>query len=275
VSETPIRPSLVVLFAARRELDLSALGAALASFSPLLAEATIEMTVGAPVASVRFGQHEVRVRAVDEPLPEALAEPCIQLAHYDEQAKDEARRHGCFVVCEHAPGPLFVVAEARAVALVAAAVARLGGVAIANLAAKTSVPAAMFAEVTGDMVEFVEALPLLILSLGFAKYTVAGREGVWMRTHGGAAMGLPDLARLAPSHLEGQRTFALFNATLVYLVESRAAMAPGDVAQLADGSIVRFRAPSPIESFLEGEGTILVVEELGPGEVVAPRGAEG
>ncbi len=254
---------LYVLFGEPRELDLRALAANLASFAPALAHAVIELRPEAGVAAVRFGDHELTVRASSDPLSEWLLEPAVQLAHYDPADKARARGHRCYVLVEHAPSSLHPMASARAAALVAAAIATLGGEFVVNVGARTSVPAGIFEHPPEiDMVTHIETLPPLVLFMGLGKYVVEGREGIWMRTHGGPLLGTPDFARLAASHAEGLATFTLFNHAIAYALEAAVPLAPGDVMQGDDGAFLRLRALAGDDPVLGGDGPMLVVEEV-------------
>lgn len=83
-----------------------------------------------------------------------------------------------------------------------------------------------------------------------------------MRTHGAAAFGLPDLARLATGHEEGLATFGAMTEVFVHMIESGTTLAVGDVVQLPDGSLAQLRSPrgEEEESFLAGDGPVLVLE---------------
>lgn len=274
------RAALALLFDGSFVLDAETVRGLVAAFDAEMAEATVELLGEGPEGPsafvVRFGDHAVRVRGVEGPLPEPLLEPCIQLAHYDAELKDRARGHRAILVCEHlGPSDPPLVAHV-AVAAVAGALAELGAVAIVNFTARTSVPAALLRKATARMIERLGALPPPLLYAGFAKYVVEGVEGVWMRTHGAFALGLPNLAHHARGHEEGQATFSLFSDMMLYLLESRAEMAPGDVARIGEDRFTVLRAPRPDEAFLLDEGPALVVEVLDERELSllgAPAGS--
>lgn len=263
-----------LLFDAPVELDLAHLAARLAEFDPALVDAVIELDLETRIARVAFGAFEMWFRAVGDPMPEAALEPAVQLAHLDPDEKAAARAHRCFVILEHAPPtdrsprPLD---RYRALAIVAAAFAGLGARFIVNLEARTVVPAAALIAPPTEVIQLVERLSPLLFYMGFAKYEVAlpperegdpvRREGVWMRTHGAAAFGLPDLARLASGHEEGLATFGAMSEMFVHMIESGAALAVGDVVQLPEGALAILRPPHRDEAFVAvDDGPVLVLE---------------
>lgn len=278
-------PRLHLLFDERVEIDLARVGALLASFDPALEAAVITMDLESRIAEAAFGDFVVRFRAVGEPIPEAALDASLQLAHLDPDEKAAARSHTCFLVMEHA----LVEGEAaaqfrrkldqfRAVAIVAAAFSRLGARFVVNLDARTALPAGAFDARPADVIPLIEALSPLLLFMGFAKYELAlppdlpnlghRHAGVWMRTHGGAQFGLPDLARLAQGHEEGAATFRAMTEMIVHMIESRTVFSLGDVVQLPDGALAVFRAPVESEAFLldaqvdGGEHPLLILEPV-------------
>ncbi len=212
---------------------------------------------------LRVSGHTVLVCVVDEPLLEAVVEPCIQLAHYDDDDKDRARAHRA-VVSIHYVGtcdPPFVAQVV--LAAIGGAIAVSGAIAVVNQRARTSVPVGLIAKSQERMIEALLALPPLLIHSGFAKYVVEGTKGVWMRTHGNAAAEMSDFAYHAESHEEGQAIFTLFSDMMLYLRSSRVAMAPGDVAQIGEDLFTFLRAPTADEAFVDqDDGPVLVVELL-------------
>jgi hypothetical protein len=194
---------------------------------------------------------------------EAVVEPCIQLAHYDHDDKDRARAHRAVVSIDYVGTcePPFVAQVV--LTAIGGAIATSGAIAVVNQRARTSVPAGLLAKSQERMIEVLSALPPLLIHSGFAKYSVEGTEGVWMRTHGNAAVGMSDFAHHAPSHEEGQAIFTLFSDMMLYLRSSRVTMAPGDVAQIGEDQFTFLRAPTADEAFLDqDDGPVLVVELL-------------
>ncbi|MFO0617895.1 MAG: hypothetical protein U0414_35220 [Polyangiaceae bacterium] len=266
---------LHLLFDRRVEIDLARLAAILAEFDPALEAAKIEMDLETRIADATFGDFHMRFRAVGEAIPELVLEPALQLAHLDPEEKAAARAHTCFVVIEHVPVEGLVprtLDQFRAVAILAAAFARLGATFLVHLDARTVLPAGAFMAAPADVIPLIEGLSPLLLFMGFAKYELAlppdlpnlglRHAGVWMRTHGGVNFGVPDLARLTDGHEEGLATFRAMTEMVVHMIESRAVFSIGDVVQLPDGALGVFRAPKEDEAFLEGEHPVLVLDPL-------------
>jgi hypothetical protein len=263
--------ALTLLLSETPPLDADGVRELVSSFDEALGDTSVDVAqdpAGRACLAVRFGRHEVYLRGVDGPIPEPLVEPCIQLAHYDADDKETARAHRAALFCEHAPteDPLsgFV-----AVAAVAGALAPIGASTVVNLGARTSVPAALLAKDRPEMLEHLRRLPPPLLYAGFAKYVVEGVPGVWMRTHGAPVLGLPNLARHARGHEQGSETFALFSDVMLYLLETRVEMAPGDVAQVGEDRFTLVRGPRPDEDFLIDEGEALVIDVLDEKELAA------
>jgi len=94
-------------------------------------------------------------------------------------------------------------------------------------------------------------------------------QGVWMRTYGSDAFGLPDFAALATGHHEGQRYMDIFNNVLGYLIQSGAQMEAGHTMQIGETEFMRLREPAEAEYYLQGPGPVLVAEIIAASEVVS------
>jgi hypothetical protein len=91
---------------------------------------------------------------------------------------------------------------------------------------------------------------------------VEGEPGVWMRTHGNHAFGLPDLAFRADGHHRTGAVLTLFRGVTAHLRESGRTLAAGDVLGLGDGLFFRTRERTGDEWFLENPGPLLVAETI-------------
>jgi hypothetical protein len=156
-----------------------------------------------------------------------------------------------------------------ALAAAAAALARFGAVAVLNEAARTSVPATDLLpheEDEGDTVGALRRFPLPYLYAGFVKMEVEGEPGVWMRTRGCQAFGLPDLAIRAAGHPQTGAVFGLFRGLLGDLRASGRRLDPGDTLALGDGMYFRTRPPADDEWYLDSPGRLVVLEPVPEGE---------
>ena len=258
-------PCFYVLFSRRTDVSPETLETALRDYDDDFADARVEVasvTVEGVALSVRAAGHTVRLDFVPEPAPEPLIEPCIQLAHYDLSRKEMARNHRNHATLEYVGNCNPPLVAHVVLAAMAGVLASSPEVIVANPRARTSVPAELFAKTQPHMVPFLANLPPLFLYAGFAKYEVDGREGIWMRTHGNDALALPDLARHASGHHDGEATFAMFCDTMRHLLEGGGSMSPGDVARIGEGLFTRVRLPSDSESFLAQPSPLLVVDVL-------------
>jgi hypothetical protein len=279
-------PSLAMLFPAAPDLNADALTLALRAYHPDLAAATAEVmpvpelpptadgeASAAVIGLVGWGRHVVKVVGFVTPMPVKAVERCVQPAHYDPALKEEAYQHKTHALLFYAGYETDVLERFVALAAVGAALARLGAIVVLNEAARTSVPAAVllpFEEDNGDVLAALRTLPLPFLYAGFVKLEIEDEPGVWMRTYGCEAFGLPDLAIRAEGHHEGTATFNLFANLLAYLRESGETFSPGDTMAVGEGMFLRLRTRNDAEWFLAGERPVLVAERITPEEANTP-----
>jgi hypothetical protein len=271
-AESPL--SLQVLFAGGLKLSADAVTQALRSYHPSLAKARCEIEPGLNKDGKVFGlagwgKHVVKLVGFDLPMPAEAVEACVGPSHYPQELKQQARAHRGHLLLFYAGHEAEPLEQYVALAAVAGALTRLGALVVLNEAAHTSFPAKALSGsgVQGDILEMLRSLPLPVLYCGFVKYNVEGVDGVWMRTYGAHLLGLPDFAALAAGHHEGEKYFELFNNLLNYLRNSGATMAAGHTMQVGPDTYLRARAPAKGEYFLKSEGELLVVEEIGAGEI--------
>lgn len=223
---------------------------------------------GTVFGMIGWGKHVVRCVGFNHPMPEDVVEACIAPSHYHEEIKQNARTHKAHVILYYAgydPSPL---EQYVALAATAGVFAQLGAIVVLNESGHTSFPAAALSGSSdGDVMELLHELPLPFLYCGFVKHEVEGIPGVWMRTYGAPQLGLPDFAAHAEGHHEGMRYFHMFDSVLRYLLESGAELEAGHTMQIGNEEYLRFREPNEAESFLEGDGEILVAEVIGADEI--------
>jgi hypothetical protein len=221
------------------------------------------------VGLARFDQHTVELVGIGCPMPQAVVELCVQPAHYKQDLKAAARAHRSHALLYYEGRESDPLDQYVALAVVGGVLAEHGAIVVLNESAHTSFPANALAAQGGgeDMLELLRTLPLLILYCGFVKYDQEGVPKVWMRSFGNHLFGLPDLAYLAEGHHQGQWVFDLFCNVLAYLRNTGARLAPRHTSQVGDNIFVRFRSPRKEESFLDSEGEMLVLEQIGAGEV--------
>lgn len=209
-----------------------------------------------------WGPHIVRLIGFDAPMPSAAVESCVAPAHYPQDLKARARAHQSHVLLYYVGNETAALEHYVALATVAGALAKLGGMVVLNESAHTSFPLAALAPEPGgdDILELLRTLPLCILYCGFVKHDVEGVPGVWMRTYGCPMLGLPDLAAHADGHHEGERYFGMFENVLGYLRQSEARLSAGHTMQIGQDEYLRARYPAPEESFLQSQGELLILE---------------
>ena len=270
--ESPL--SLQVLFADGLTLSSEAVTKALRSYHPSMAKARCEIEPGLNQEGNVFGlagwgKHVVKLVGFDLPMPAEAVEACVGPSHYGPELKQQARAHRGHLLLFYAGHEDDALEQYVALAAVAGALARLGALVVLNESARTSFPAQALSGSggRGDVLEMLRSLPLPVLYCGFVKYDVEGVEGVWMRTYGAHLLGLPDFAALAAGHHEGEKYFELFTNLLNYLRNSGATLGAGHTMQVGPETYLRARAPAEGEYFLESEGELLVVEEIGADQI--------
>lgn len=266
--------SLQVVFSAPLALKADALTAALRAYHPDMRQARAEIEPDMPelLAMVGWGKHIVRLVGFNAPYPQASIEACVAPAHYPAEVKAQVRAHVSNVLLYYAGFEEDVLEQYVALAAVAGALTDFNGVAVLNEHAHTSLPAGVFTrESMGDeSLDLLRSLPLTMLYCGFVKYEVEGTQGVWMRTYGGDAFGLPDFAALADGHHQGEQYSGMFNNIMAYLLESGAELAAGHTMQIGETSYMKLREPLESEYFLHGPGTVLVAEIIDGSQINQP-----
>jgi hypothetical protein len=276
--ERPLK-SLQVLFPRRLgQLGLTSerLTRTLRTYHPWLAEARCEIenehaAPDAPFGLAGWDAHVVKLVGMSSPLPPELTLRCVRPAHYLADIKTKALAHKAHIELYYAGYARSPLEQYVALSVVAGALATRGADVVLNENARTSLPAEVLAAAhfSGDRLGLLRALPIPTLYVGFVKYDVAGTKGVWMRTHGGHLMGLPDLAYLAKGHHQGELVFDLFSCVLHYLLTSGAELGAGHTMQIGSDLFLKARTPGEREQFLESDGELFVLETISALEINA------
>ena len=275
VSDPPF--GLQVLFAGGLALEAAGVAEAVRGHHPTMAESVVELVPaagesaakqlsgGGPAASVlglvSWGPHVVKLVACDAPMPYGPLETCVVPARLPPDLKQEALRHGSHALLYYAGFEPDPIEKYVALAAVAAAVSRFGGLVILNEDARAAVPAFdLIPEEDEDILGTLRGLPIPYLWGGFVKLDVGDPDRPWARTFANARLGLPDLAYHLSSHAETGRVFQLFAGMLGYLKQMREEFTAGDTIDLGDGPKLRLRLPTELEWYLDSDGPMLVVE---------------
>ncbi len=267
--------SLQVLFAAPLAIDEAALTAALRAYHPSMETARAEIAADMPefLGLAGWDRHVVRLVGFDAPYPKDALEACVAPAHYPATVKDEVRGHASHIILYYAGFETDPLEQYVALAAVAGALTGFSAMAVLNEHAHTSLPAGVFAaESLGDeSLDLLRELPLTMLYCGFVKYDVEGVQGVWMRTYGADAFGLPDFAALASGHDEGEYYSNMFNNIMSYMLDSGAELAAGHTMQIGENAYMKLRAPAEQEYYLDGPGQVLVAEIITADQINTPE----
>lgn len=271
--ENPL--SLQVLFAAPLAIAEDTLTAALRAYHPSMgmARAEIAPDMSEFLGLAGWGSHVVRLVGFNAPYPKESLEACVAPAHYAGAVKDEIRGHASHIILYYAGFETDPLEQYVALAAVAGALAGFQAMAVLNEHAHASLPAGVFeAESLGEeSLDLLRTLPLNMLYCGFVKYEVEGVQGVWMRTYGADAFGLPDFAALANGHGQGEYYSDIFNNIMGYMRESGAELAAGHTMQIGEDAYMKLREPATEEYYLDGPGRVLVAEIITADQVNTPE----
>ncbi|MGN6659704.1 MAG: DUF4261 domain-containing protein [Achromobacter mucicolens] len=266
--------SLQVLFAEPLAITEAALADALRAYHPTMAKARAEIAPDMPefLGMAGWDKHVVRLVGFNAPYPKDALEACVAPSHYPAAMKDEVRAHASHIILYYAGFETDPLEQYVALAAVAGALTGFKALAVLNEHAHTSLPAGVFAaESLGEeSMDLLRTLPLNMLYCGFVKYEVEGVQGVWMRTYGGDAFGLPDFAALAAGHDEGEVYSTTFNNIMSYMLESGAELAAGHTMQIGEDAYMKLREPAQEEYFLDGPGQVLVAEIISADQINTP-----
>lgn len=267
---------LQVLFAEQKlPITAEALQEALCAYDPSLqgARCEIESSGNEMLGLIGWGQHVIKLVGFSAPFPATSVEQCVAPAHYPDPVKQEIRNSASHLLLYYGGYVEDTFEQYLALAVAAGAIASFGATGVLNETAHCSLPAALLndEEVRGQACAMLGSFPLLALFCGFVKYEVDGTQGVWMRTYGAEAFGLPNFATLAAGHHEGEKFFELFGSILDYLRTSKAVMEAGHTMQVGEDAFMKVRNPTQTEYFLHDETPVLVAEIIGANEVNTPH----
>lgn len=253
--------------------EFAGLETALRSIDATLAGATVELAAATPelvpgsgppaslVGLVSWPGHVVKLIAFAAPMPYGPVETCVRPAALPPPLKVDADQHVAHVLLYHAGPETDPLERLVAVAAVAGAVSRFGGIVVLNEDARAAIPAFdLIPEHGEDLVGTLRGLPVPYLWGGFVALDVGETSPQWVRTFACHRLGLPNLAHRLNDPSEMPRLFRLFAGVLGYAKAMGETLAVGDLLDLGDGTKLRLRAPGESEWYLESEGTMLVIE---------------
>jgi hypothetical protein len=258
---------LQVLFPQPVWLSADALMGRLREFHPSLAQARAEIMTGALIpgsdqvaqlARVWWDKHTVHAGFFPEPMPPGMLEQTIDFALYDEALKAQARAHIAHAVLVYKGEEKDALEQYGVLAKLVAALVPLGAIVAVNPNGFTSYPARDLTARPGeDLDEMLRTLPLMALFVGFARFTVEGYPGIWIRTCGAPLLDMPDLAMHTRDYEEGPRAFLMFKNIFAAMRDSGVRFKKGDMVD--DGERQwKFREPRKKEGFLYSSRMIVL-----------------
>ncbi|HAP24480.1 MAG TPA: hypothetical protein DCR74_02240 [Achromobacter sp.] len=257
--------SLQVVFAAPLAVTEAALTQTLRAYHSSMKKARVELAsrMLEILGMVGWGNHVVRLEGVNAPYPKSALESCVAPSSYPDDVKDEVRAHASHIRLHYVGFETDPLEQYVALAAVAGALARiktLAALAVLNERARTSLPAGMVADeeyLAKDSVDILRVLPFRMLFCGFREFKVEGMHGVWMRSYGANAFGLPDLALLAIGQEQSESYYAVLDILIPHWVKTGAEVAAGQTRQIAKRAYMTLREPTK-EDCLDGSGRVLV-----------------
>jgi len=257
--------SLQVLFPEPVRLEAENIKAWLRAYDSELARAECEIdpttaAQGTPLGLAGWGNHVIQMIGFYAPYPRDGVETGLGALHVHEGIKEIARAHQAHVILYYAGYEESVLEQYVALAAVAGALAGLGASIVMNEGARTSLPGAVFTfeSAKGRRMQLLRALPPYWIYCGCVRYWVEGIPGAWIRTYGNYLLGAPDLA-MHTTDEQAEATQELFGDTLEYLLSTGAKFNAGEKVRCGQ-RLMRLRAPTEEEYFLENPGPLFVTE---------------
>ncbi|NUF50126.1 DUF4261 domain-containing protein [Gilliamella sp. ESL0250] len=263
--ENPL--SLVVLFndnlSFNRHKLLKTLRKVDSSMKNIRLPSSIEQITDGADTLVAWGQHIIKIVGFNAPCPSEILQPCIENSQNTQELKQQVSNHQSHVILYYVGFEEDLVEQYVALTQFAVGFEYCDMSALINAKAHqilaTHVASALANEQQGVYL-LRNCLPLFFI--GFVEFNVDHFDGVWMRTYGADAFGLPDLAILANSYEDSEKYMNMFNNLLLYLRDSGAAIQAGHTTEDTEGKKMLLRSPSAQESFLQNGGMVLVMEYL-------------
>jgi hypothetical protein len=252
----PAPAALWVLFRDRPLFDPGAIQASLGE--------GVSVEGGEALLSVRLPGRSLRVVSIDAPLPKAVVDQCLPVAHLRPDQKEELASHAAHALVVHegeaSPGidgliALYRTAWALHGELSGGEASMLG---VMNAVTWMCLTVEMLGQtMSPEFIEAVRASPAesLALWLGFVKLFKPDGS-TWLVTRGGALVGLPDLAWLAKDLEETDAVFSMFASVLDYAFTSGTRLAVGHTIDLSERPL-KVREPYEYVDYI-GEATLVL-----------------
>lgn len=269
-TETNKNANLNVVFADTLAITPEQVITSLQKFHPEFARARIG--TGIPALSEEEGifleiicdNHKVRVFGVDAPVPDAVIQTCVMPAHYDSAFKEQIINHQSHIILFYENNNTPMLEQYAVLTAIAAALVPLGAIGVLNETAHTSFPAQFLispSDANTDRMEYIRAIPLLILYCGLVHYQLESGEQ-WSRTYGAEKFNLPNLAVRITDAINNLNVFSFFSSILDYCAQDGNLPQPGHTSEY-EGYHFTIRSPHGNEYYFQDEeGQVLVFEPM-------------
>ncbi|HEY8090676.1 MAG TPA: hypothetical protein VIF09_22595 [Polyangiaceae bacterium] len=221
------------------------------------------VTATDPALSVSLGAHTLRAVPLGAPLPKAILEQCLPVAHLLPEQKAELAAHTAHALVvldgDGSPGVDGLVALYRT----AWALHDDDTVGLINPVSWMCLTTQMLGEtMTPEFLHAVRASPAesLALWLGFVKLFKPDGS-TWLVTRGGWLVGLPDLAWLAKDLEETDDVYSMFASVLDYAFTSGTRLAAGHTVDFSERPL-KIREPYEYVDYIGPETLVLEPREV-------------
>lgn len=268
--------SLQILYPGPQELLAEDIQARLQAHHASLADVTVEARPPRALPShlaaempesrlfhIAWQAHAIDLAFLDIPLPAPVTDTCLQGAFFSVDLKREASHHAAHALLWYAGAAADRLEQIVSLALVAGALAREQGLAIANENACSAASVAMVCGPEGvDPLEHLQQLPIPMLYAGVKIFEVPHQAGVWARTFGCQTLALPDLAvqMLRPGTAEEH--LMLISRVLAELAAAKTLPTHHTAMPLDPTLKVIFHQPHPNDYWLTSPANPLFVLEI-------------
>lgn len=212
---------------------------------------------------IGWGKHVVQFVGIDQPMSEEILSYSLQLAHCDQGIKQKARKHSSYVLLSYVGYDVNPYVQYDALAIAAGVMAEQDAFMVVNLRATSCLPTAMLSPKRNTVDKLEQVIYTLLPSIlycGFVKYFIEDENSLWIRTVGADALYLPDFAAFLTDIEAAEEYFMVFTEIHKYLQSHNIQLGMTDTMEIGEGKYIKFRAPKTNETFLESEGSMLVLE---------------
>ncbi len=214
------------------------------------------------LGEIRFGDHLIQVTGFAAPLPNAVINSTVNVAHWQPQIKAAMRQHRTHINLIYQGQHHDPIEKMIALYKTASAFANENLVGIANPQAWTAHPPADF--LSAEKIASYRSNFPFMLWVGYIKFFI-DKERYWLTTKGHHIFDVPDLAYFIKFKDNTDGITNLFANIFYYLYENDVVVTAGDTLEIGvQGQHMRFSKTPEDAEFLMGPSGTLVVKPVSP-----------